>query len=133
VSPEAPTDLRIIRLNTTTAKPEDILSIPSSSGSRYLDYKLYEGMLHPIDGAFQKFGVSVPFGYLLWAMGAIPSWLMMLVISFASRQIMSKRMGDGAGLGGPAPAAAPAGAQAQPAAGGAGKASPAGGKKQKKR
>jgi hypothetical protein len=132
-SPDAPTDLRIIRLNTTTVKVEDITSIPSASKSRYEDYKPYDGILHPIDGAFQKYGVAVPFGYILFAMGAIPSWLMMLVISFASRQIMNKRMSgvnDGPGLGsGAPPAAAPAGGQ--PAA--AGKASPAGGKKQKKR
>lgn len=134
VSPEAPTDLRIIRLNVTTAQVDDIISIPSSSGSRYLDYKPYDGLLHPINGAFQKFGVSVPFGYLLWALGAVPSWLMMLLVSFGSRQIMSKRMGDSPGLGGGAPpAAAGAGGPAQPAPASAGKASPAGGKKQKKR
>lgn len=132
-SPDATTDLRIIRLNTTTVNVGDITSIPSASKSRYEDYKTYDGILHPIDGAFQKYGVSVPFGYILWIMGAIPSWLMMLVISFASRQIMNKRMGEGGALGAPPAAAAPAGAQPAAPAGGAGKASPAGGKKQKKR
>lgn len=132
-NPDAPTDIRIIRLNTTTAKTEDILSIPSTSSSRYLDYTPYEGILHPIDGTFQKFGVAVPFGYALWILGAVPSWLMMLVISFASRQIMSKRMSETPGLGGPAPAQGAQGqAQAQPAAA-AGKASPASAKKDKKR
>jgi hypothetical protein len=131
-SPNALTDLRIIRLNTTTVTTDDIISIPSSSGSRYLDYKTYDGMMHPIDGTFQKFGVAVPFGYVLWALGAVPSWFMMLLISFASRQIMNKRMNDTPGFGGPPPAAAAQGGQAPPAAA-AGKASPAGGKKQKKR
>lgn len=133
-NPDAATDIRIIRLNTTIAKVGDITSIPSTSSSRYLEYEPYEGVLHPIDGTFQKFGLSAPFGYALWLLGAVPSWLMMLVISFASRQIMSKRMSEGPpGLGGAAPAAGAQGqAQAQPAAA-AGKASPAGGKKQKKR
>lgn len=131
-NPDAATDIRIIRLNTTTAQVSDITSIPSTSTSRYLDYTPYEGLLHPIDGTLQKFGLAVPFGYALWFLGAVPSWMMMLVISFASRQIMSKRMGESPGLGGPAPAQGQAQAQAQPAAA-AGKASPAGGKKQKKR
>ncbi|ETN43985.1 uncharacterized protein HMPREF1541_10850 [Cyphellophora europaea CBS 101466] len=130
-NPDAASDLRIIRLNSTTVTTEDIVSIPSTSTSRYQKYTPYEGMLHPIDGTFQKFGLTIPFGYALWALGAVPSWLMMLVISFASRQIMSKRMAESPGVpAGGAPGGQPA---AAPAAA-AGKGSPAqAGKKDKKK
>jgi hypothetical protein len=108
-------------------------SIPSKTDSRYLTKEPYEGWLHPIDGSVQKFGLTVPFGYGLWLMGAVPSWLMMLVVSFASRQIMNRRMGDGMGGGlgaGPRPAA---GGAAPPPAAAPKAASPAGKAGKKKR
>jgi hypothetical protein len=133
LSYNAPTDVRIIRFNSSSVTTEDITSIPSHSGAnpRYKKYEPYTGMLHPIDSTLARFGLSMPVGYALWLLGAIPSWAMMLVISMVSRQIMSKRMAEG-----PPSIHRPAGAQpgAAPAAPPSAKAaSPASGKKQKKR
>ena len=126
------TDIRIFRLNATRATTDDIVSIPSSSKSRYLEREPYEGALHPIDGTLQKFGLMTPFGVLLWILGAVPSWAMMLVISFASRSIMNKRLNNPNGLGAPPAAPGQPAAQAPPAAA-AGRASPAGKGSKKKR
>lgn len=62
-----------------------------------------------MDGALAKFGLLQPFGYFMWALGSMPGWVMMLGISFVSRQIMSRRMARTGGI--PEPGA---GAQAQP-------------------
>jgi hypothetical protein len=91
--------LRIIPLNITTATTSDILSIPSNAKSRYLDFEEYTGSVHPPDGWLAQYGLLIPMGYVLWFMGTTPSWVMMVIISFASRQIMSRRMGNRPGPG----------------------------------
>lgn len=119
--------MHIVPLNFTSATVSDIVSIPTASKSSYLEHEEYTGLLHPFDGLVSKFGLLTPFGYVMWGFGNIPSWAMMLIISFVSRNIMSKRMTGGA-AGGPAPGAA-AGAQtpsrpapaAVPKSGGSGK------------
>lgn len=80
--------------------------------------------MQPIDGALQKYGMQLPFGMLIWVMGAVPSWLMMIVISFVSRQMMNRRMNEGPG--GIPRQGAPVAGGAPPPAAAAGKASPAG-------
>lgn len=82
-----------------------------------------------MDSMLAKFGLLQPFGYFMWALGSVPGWVMMLGISFVSRQIMSRRMArttgipEAPGAGGPpagqaqAPGAAPA-TGSQPKAGG---------------
>ncbi|OAP64697.1 hypothetical protein AYL99_00669 [Fonsecaea erecta] len=121
--------LYIIPLNVTTTTVSDITSLPRASKSRYLEYPEYTGMLHPIDGLLAQAGVLQPFGYFMWALGAMPSWMMMLGISFISRQIMSRRMGAGRGVPAPpdaqqpaAPRVAPASPASQPKSGSGGSA-----------
>ncbi|KIW92587.1 uncharacterized protein Z519_06434 [Cladophialophora bantiana CBS 173.52] len=125
----AKTPLHIIPLNTSTTTVADITSLPRASKSRYQEYPEYTGVLHPIDGLLAKTGVLQPFGYFMWALGTMPSWMMMLGISFISRQIMSRRMGAGRGVPAAgdaqqpaAPRVAPAAPAAQPRAGGGGSA-----------
>ncbi|EXJ60817.1 hypothetical protein A1O7_04970 [Cladophialophora yegresii CBS 114405] len=129
-STDAPTPLHIVPLNLTGTEVRDIVSIPSASKSRYLDYEEYTGLLHPIDGLMAKFGLLQPFGYFMWALGSMPGWVMMLGISFVSRQIMSRRMAGSAGIpqaapqaqAAPAPRVAPAtGSQPRGGAGGSAK------------
>ncbi|ETI24334.1 hypothetical protein G647_03703 [Cladophialophora carrionii CBS 160.54] len=127
---DAPTPLHIVPLNLTSTEVSDIVSIPSASKSRYLDYEEYTGLLHPIDGLMAKFGLLQPFGYFMWALGSVPGWVMMLGISFVSRQIMSRRMAGSGGIpeaapqaqAAPAPRVAPAtGSQPRGGAGGSAK------------
>lgn len=105
--PQPKVPLHVVPLNMSTVTTGDFLSIPSASKSRYLDYPEYEGAVHPFDGWLAKFNLLMPFGYVMWGFGSTPSWLMMIGISFVSRQIMSRRMGSRPGIptegGAPAP------------------------------
>ncbi|KIW18223.1 hypothetical protein PV08_02511 [Exophiala spinifera] len=115
-NPPSKVPLRVIPLNLTSATVADIVAIPSNSKSRYLEEEEYTGLLHPFDGIVSQFGLLEPFGYLMWGLSTIPSWAMMIGISFFSRRIMNRRM-QGPQAGTPAPAAAaPAAPRPAPAA-----------------
>lgn len=130
--PPAKVPLHVIPLNMTSTTVEDIVSLPAASKARYREFSEYSGALHPFDGWVAKFGLLNPFGYVMWGFSAIPSWLMMIIISGISRQFMSRRMTGGQqGFNAPG--------QAQPQAQTPGRAAPAaaaaprsgGGKKRK--
>ncbi|RMZ78702.1 hypothetical protein DV737_g3773, partial [Chaetothyriales sp. CBS 132003] len=128
--PGQKTPLRVFFLNHTTTTVDDIASIPSGAQSRYLEEEEYKGALHPFDSLLAKTSLLEPLGYVIWTLGNTPSWLVMVLISFISRQFMAKRMtgrstrfaqqqqqpgpaqgapaGAGAGAGAGVPAAAPA-------------------------
>lgn len=114
--PQSKTPLHVVPLNMSSVTTGDILSIPSASKSRYLDFPEYEGAVHPFDGWLAKFNLLMPFGYVMWGFGSTPSWMMMLGISFVSRQIMSRRMGNRSGAPAPGAAAAAAAPVAPPQA-----------------
>lgn len=59
--------------------------------SQVYQVPVYEGFLDPVDGWMARFGVQEYFGYLIWGMGTTPSWLIMIVLSFVSRQMMTKK------------------------------------------
>ncbi|EXJ93578.1 hypothetical protein A1O1_01970 [Capronia coronata CBS 617.96] len=110
--PQEKVPVHIVPLNMTSATVEDIVSIPTASKARYLEFPEYTGLLHPFDGWVAKLGLLQPFGYVMWGFGSMPSWLMMIIISFVSRQFMSRRMPGaqgGFGATGPAPPQAQAG------------------------
>ncbi|KAJ5835972.1 hypothetical protein N7447_001998 [Penicillium robsamsonii] len=86
----APTPLRNIYLNSTTVTPATIYEIHAK--------KTYE--------KFPPMRLNIPMGYVIWALGAVPSWLFMIGISFFSRTMMSRRVGP---TGNAPRAAAPAG------------------------
>jgi hypothetical protein len=85
-----PTHLYIVYVNGTATSPRDILKIHTEK--TYLEEEEYTGALHPIDGAVAKYGLTQPLGYVMWLFGTTPSWVVMIAISFVSRQIMSRRM-----------------------------------------
>lgn len=90
-SPGAPVDIhtRRVMLNTTTA--QDIVDAWKADRAdpetrwRKLDA---DGYFHPFDGKFARWGLAVPLAYLFWGLNVIPSWGMMLAISFLSRWMM---------------------------------------------
>jgi len=69
--------------NVTT---QDIVKIYTEKA--YLEQPEYTGAYHPIDGWLQRFRLLEPIGYAMWGMGTTPSWLLMIGISFLSRQLM---------------------------------------------
>ncbi|KAI1614763.1 PTH2 family peptidyl-tRNA hydrolase [Exophiala viscosa] len=115
--PQAKTPLHIKPLNFSETSTTSIVEIPSRSKSTYLKEDEYTGLLHPFDGLLSKFGLQQPFGYVMWGLGVMPSWVMMIGISFVSRQVMSRRMQGGRNGQPPTgPAAPPAQARPAPAA-----------------
>ncbi|GIZ40637.1 hypothetical protein CB0940_00418 [Cercospora beticola] len=95
--------VRSIRVNTTTVTAADIAAIHLQE--KYLETEPYEGFFHPFDGPLAQYGLTIPFGYLVWGFSQIPSWMFMIGISFFSRTIMGRRMAPPAQRG-DAPAAA---------------------------
>lgn len=83
---KAPTPLYIFYLNATTVTPNEIYQIHGQK--MYNDVAPYEGALHPIDGWLARYHLNIPLGYLIWGLGAIPSWMFMIGISLFSRTFM---------------------------------------------
>ncbi|KAK4146439.1 uncharacterized protein C8A04DRAFT_25661 [Dichotomopilus funicola] len=116
--PPAPADIATKRVNLTTVTTQDIVDAYTASNRTEAGWQTFapDGYFHPLEGKLAKLGLSVPLGYALWALNAIPSWGMMLIVSFLSRTMMNRRM-DGMAGGRPAgaqgaaaaPRAAPAG------------------------
>lgn len=82
----APVIVRSKGLNHTTTTMKDFTDL-HSSGS-WKDSTPYEGYFHPFDGPLAKYGLAVPLGYVFWFFNVVPSWLMMIGISFLSRSWM---------------------------------------------
>ncbi|KAL2024282.1 hypothetical protein VTK56DRAFT_8764 [Thermocarpiscus australiensis] len=100
----APVDIYWKRLNLTTTTSQDVVDAYTKDKAE-VNFRKYEGYFHPIDGLFAKYGLSVPLGYFFWGLNAIPTWGMMLLMSFVSRTLMNRRIdgmnrpGNAAGAG----------------------------------
>ncbi|KAL4764046.1 uncharacterized protein BDW70DRAFT_130255 [Aspergillus foveolatus] len=86
------TPLHIVYVNATTVTPESIYKIHAEK--TYENKPAYEGAFHPTDGWLAQYGLLVPLGYVIYGFGVVPSWLFMIVISMASRTMMSRRLGN---------------------------------------
>lgn len=73
-------------MNATTVTAQDLYKIHSEK--KYAESAPYEGFLHPTDGILAQYNLNVPFGYFIYGVGAVPSWMFMIGISFFSRTIM---------------------------------------------
>ncbi|KAF2460455.1 hypothetical protein BDY21DRAFT_165689 [Lineolata rhizophorae] len=87
-APATPVYIFGMSRNATTAK--DIVQIVTEK--KYEDKVPYEGIFHPFDGLFARYGVALPIAYVLWGFAKMPSWAPMLIISLFSRSFM--RMGQ---------------------------------------
>lgn len=95
-----PSPLHIVNLNTTTVTPETIYKIHSEK--TFKEASRYEGPLHPFDGWLAKYGLNVPLGYVMYGVGTLPSWLIMIAISIFTRTFMSRRLNPSSAAGRPA-------------------------------
>lgn len=106
--PPAPIAIYRERMNLTSVTTKDFLALQSKPRE---DLKPLDSIFHPFDGPIARNGLSIPFAYFIYVFNVVPNWLFMLIISFASRTMMTRRMdnhmnrGDGAAGGAPAPAA----------------------------
>lgn len=99
------------RMNITTTTAQDYVDIYNAE--RPEKFQLYhDGWFHPIDGPLAKYNVAVPIGYFFWVFNVIPSWAMMIGVSFLSRRMMNRQMGgnNDPARAAAAPAARPRGA-----------------------
>jgi len=107
VPPPAPVEIYRTRLNLTSTTDQTYVDLYKNGVQD--GWTHHDGYFHPFNGPLAKNGLAVPLGYFFYIFNAIPSWVMMLGVSFLSRSMMNRRMGVGA-QGGAAPAAAPRGA-----------------------
>ena len=80
------TTIHIVPLNTTTSTAQEIIEIHYAK--TFEKTPVYEGAFHPFDGQLAKLGLNVPLGYVLYGFSKVPSWMFMILVSFASRTIM---------------------------------------------
>ncbi|THX31990.1 hypothetical protein D6D10_08225 [Aureobasidium pullulans] len=100
------TTVYFLPLNRTTVSAQDFVSIATEKAF-FKERTPYEGFFHPFDGILAKTGLAIPFGWVVYGFSVMPSWALMIGISFFSRTFMSKRMGPQGGAA--ARPAAPAG------------------------
>lgn len=82
-----PVDIYMKRLNMTTATPDDFVEVYKTRQDKS-QFTKKDGYFHPFDGELAKYGIAVPVAYLLWGLSVVPSWAMMLGVSFLSRTMM---------------------------------------------
>lgn len=87
--PGNPVDIYIHRLNTTTTTVKTFVDLHSTRP--WTNLPKYEGYFHPFDGPIAKYGLGQPLGYAIWIFSVIPSWAIMIGVSFISRSIMGRR------------------------------------------
>lgn len=73
-------------MNATTVTPEELYQIHSKK--TFQRSPPYEGAFHPTDGWMAKYQLSIPVGWVIYGLSAIPSWMFMIGISFLSRTVM---------------------------------------------
>jgi hypothetical protein len=84
--PPAAIDIYRKRLNLTTTTSQTLIDLHAQDTKA--GFRLHDGWFHPFDGPIAKNGLSVPLGYFFWVFNAIPSWAIMLTVSFFSRTMM---------------------------------------------
>lgn len=82
----APVDIYKRRLNLTTTTSSDLVALNSAKSKE--GWTLLDSWFHPFNGKATELGLSVPYGYAIWAFNLVPNWLFMLIVSFASRSMM---------------------------------------------
>lgn len=89
VLPEpAQTEIYWKRFNLTTVTSKDIVDLWTKGSKADLNYIEPDSWFHPLTGKLASYGLAVPLGYFFWVMNVIPSWAMMLIVSFLSRSVM---------------------------------------------
>jgi hypothetical protein len=82
----ASSPLYIVPVDPKNVTASEIVAIHAEQ--TYLNQPEYAGAYHPIDGWLQRFGLLEPLGYVIWGFGSMPSWVLMILISFFGRQAM---------------------------------------------
>lgn len=81
-----PTPIHMVHVNVTTVTPQDIYNIHAKK--TWENARLYEGAWHPMDGWLAKYKLNFIGGCIVYGLGLVPNWVMMIGISFLSRTMM---------------------------------------------
>ncbi|KAK0705385.1 hypothetical protein B0H67DRAFT_558005 [Lasiosphaeris hirsuta] len=86
----APIDVYWKPFNLTSVTGQDLqdLYAKTTKEGNKEDFRLITSYFHPFNGVLADYGAAVPIGYALWALNVLPSWAMMLIVSFLSRSMM---------------------------------------------
>jgi len=84
---------RRIRLNRSNSTASDIVALHTEK--KFEEYEPYTGVFHPFNGTLHELGLAMPYAYVMWALTVMPQWVPMVVISFVSRSLMSRRTQPG--------------------------------------
>ncbi|PHH83827.1 hypothetical protein CDD82_17 [Ophiocordyceps australis] len=90
--PPAPITIYKKRLNLTTTTSDGLVALHSAGNKEA--WTEVDSWFHPFNGIATELGLSVPYAYIVWAFKLIPNWLFMLIVSFASRSMMSNRINN---------------------------------------
>jgi hypothetical protein len=107
----APVDVYWKPLNLSTVTTQNFVDLYAepAKGTKQ-GFRVIDSYFHPFDGPLAQYKLAVPVAYFLWGLNAVPSWAMMLFVSFFSRHFMNRSMNQAArGQPGRPVAAAPAG------------------------
>jgi hypothetical protein len=80
------------RFNVTQATSEVMTSLRVDDKAADERWTPIDSVFDPWKGTVAKLGLGMPFAYILWFFNIFPNWLFMLVVSFVSRSMMSRRM-----------------------------------------
>ncbi|RDA94823.1 hypothetical protein CP533_4318 [Ophiocordyceps camponoti-saundersi (nom. inval.)] len=90
--PPASIEVHKHRLNLTTTTSAEIAALRESENKA--DWVRVDSWFHPFHGKATELGLSVPYGYTLWAFNLVPNWMFMIIMTFASRRMLPNRMGN---------------------------------------
>ncbi|CAD0092850.1 unnamed protein product [Aureobasidium mustum] len=96
------TTVYYLPLNRTTVTAQDIVELATEKA--FKEKTPYEGFFHPFNGMLAQTGLAIPFGWVVYGFSVMPSWALMIGISFFSRTFIMGPQGGAA-----ARPAAPAG------------------------
>ena len=84
--PQSPVPVHIVNLNRTSTTVKTFIDLKTSKS--WKETPAYEGYFHPFDGPIAKYGLAQPIGWVLWVFAIVPSWMLMIGMSFFSRTFM---------------------------------------------
>ena len=91
VTPEPqPVTVTLPKFNTSSVNAADLVKIHATKS--WKQTAPYNGTFHPFDGEVAKYGLAEPIGWFLWVFNVLPSWMVMLLVSFVSRGWMGSRL-----------------------------------------
>jgi hypothetical protein len=81
------TTVHYLSLNRTTVTAQDFVEMATVKAFKQ-EKTPYEGFFHPFNGVLAQTGLGIPFGWVVYGFSVMPSWALMIGISFFSRTFM---------------------------------------------